>query len=294
MIEKKCTYGDTRSPIVFASGGGFPKPGSELIRELKKALDLVESPSGGCLTQKRFAELIGVPKSTINDWYHSPLPNQIKGFLSGLERLSESERTNLLRQFCRDCFRLSDHRLAHDPQSLNALINLVRKRSGLTFISSRSDSARTFLITAMGNSAGLEIRACGLDCHKPETFVPVNGVLYLNKPCSPAELGVVLHDVWPLIVDSDAQLILFNGIWSTGPEAQAKTVEMAKDHNVLVADNFGDAIPRLRDWPGVDSSLIYVDWAEREGGRLRVSIQGHSQNQTRKGDHDELGHLPKN
>lgn len=277
-MSKKCTGADTRPKTVFTSGGGFPRAGSELIRELKKALDRAESPSGGCLTQKRFAELIGLPKSTLNDWYHSPMSGQIRGFLSGLERLSQSERTNLLRQFCRNCFRLNDPRLAHDPQSVNALVNIVQKRSGLTFISSRSDSARTFLITAMGNSAGLAVRACGLDTHKPDTFVPVHGVLYLCSPCSSAELGAILRYVWASTVDSEAQLLLFNGIWSTGREAQAKTVELAKDHNVLVADDFGDVIPRLRDWPGMDSSLIYVDWAEREGGPLRVSIQGHSQN----------------
>jgi hypothetical protein len=283
MSKKKCTYGNAGSATVLALGPLFLKSGNELVRELKGALDRAEFPSGGCLTQKRFAELIGLPKSTINDWYHSPLVGQIKGFLGGLERLSELERTNLLRQFCRDCFRLNDPRLAHDPQSVSTLIHLVQQPSGLAFISSRSDSARTFLISAMGNSAGLEVRACGLDMHKPDTFVPVNGVLYLCKPCSPAEIGPILRDVWPTIADSEAQLLLFNGIWSAGPDFRVKAGEMAKDRNVLIADNFDDAIPRLRDWRGVNASLISVDWEEREGGRLRVSIQGDSQQPTWEG-----------
>ncbi|HLH56495.1 MAG TPA: hypothetical protein VKY92_23110 [Verrucomicrobiae bacterium] len=129
----------------------------------------------------------------------------------------------------------------------------------------------------MGNSAGLNLRACGLDAHKPDRFVPVNEVLYLRTSCDPAELGAILRDVWPTIADSEAQLVLFNGIWNAGPDARAKAVEMAKHRNVLIADHFGDAIPPLRDCGGVNASLISVDWEEREGGRLRVSIQSDSQ-----------------
>jgi hypothetical protein len=273
MNKKACTLGH-RPIAAVGRGPAFPRTGSEVIRGLKAALDRVECVQGGSLTQKRFAELIGMPASTINDWYNSRLVGQIKGFLCGLERLNEQERSNLLRQFCRDCFRLQDPRLGHDVKSLNTLTELVREPAGLTFITGPSDTARTFLITAMGNSAGAEIRACGLDAHRPDKFVPVSGVLYFRRSCSPVELQAIVRGVWPLVANSDAQLLILNGIWNHVPEIRTKIAELAKSQNILIADDFRNAVPRLRGWPETNTSLVLVDWAEREGGRLRVRIQG--------------------
>jgi hypothetical protein len=273
MNEKTRAFGENRPIPGVGRGPAFPRTGSEVIRGLKAALDRLECSGGGCLTQKRFAELIGMPASTINDWYNSPLISQIKGFLCGLERLNEQERLRLLRECCRDCFRLQDPRLAHDVQSLNALTELVRERAGLTFIAGPSDTARTFLITAMGNSTGGEIRACGLDAHRPDTFVPVSGVLYLRRSCTSTELPTVVRGVWPLVANSEAQLLLFNGIWRTAPDTRAKIVEMAKSRNVVVADDFGNAVPRLHGCPGIKTSLILVNWAVTEGRRLQVRLQ---------------------
>ena len=250
--------------------------GSEVIRGLKASLERVECARGERLTQKRFAELIGMPSSTINDWYKGRLVNQIKAFICGLERLSEGQRISFLRQVSRDCFRLQDPRLAHDAQSVSALAELVREPAGLTFIAGGSDTARTFLVTAMGNSAGGEIRACGLDAHLPYTFVPVSGVFYLRKSCSAVELQTLLRGVWPLLANAEAQLLLLNGIWSRVPEIHAKITELSRRRNVLVADDFGNSVPRLRDWPEVKASLIQVQCGDGEEGPFRIRIQGHA------------------
>jgi hypothetical protein len=276
MNKKTCAFG-RNSPIpALGRGPAFPRSGSEVIRGLKAALDRLECPGGGRLTQKRFAELIGMPASTINDWYNSRLVAQIKGFLCGLERLNEQERSGLLRHFCRECPRLQDPRLAHDVPSLNVLNKLVRERAGLTFIAGPSDTARTFLITAMGNSAGGEVRARGLDAHRPDTFVPVRDVLYLRRSCSPTELQALLRGIWPVVTSSEAQLLIFNGIWRQLTDVRTKIAELAKGHNVLIADDFENAVPRLRDWAEMNASLIRVQWADAEGGRLCFRVQGHA------------------
>lgn len=276
MKEKTCTGGDKILIPAIGRGPAFPKTGSEVIRGLKAAMDRAECAEGGRLTQKRFAELIGMPPTTINDWHNGRLVGQIKAFLCGLERLGEQQRTALLGQICRDCSRLQDPRFTHDVRSVSALMKLARERTGLTFISGPSDTARTLLVTAMGNSAGGEIQACGVDAHRPDTFVPVSGVLYLRRSCSTVELQAILRGVWPLLSAAEAQLLILNGIWSRVPEIRGKIPELAKRHNVLIADDFGNAVPRFRDWPEINASLIRVQLADEEGGRLRFRIRGHA------------------
>jgi len=239
-------------------------------------MDRAESPGGEGLTQKRFAELIGMAPTTINDWHNGQLVGQIRAFLCGLERLSEEQRTALLRHICRDCARLQDPRLAHDGRSVSALSGLVREPTGVTFITGPFDRARTFLVTAMANSAGGKIRACGLDAHRPDTFVPVTGVFYLRRSCSAAELQALLRRLWPLLAAAEAQLVIFNGIWNRVPEIRTKIPELAKRHNVLIADDFGNAVPRLRDWAEMNASLIRVQWLDEQGGRLGVRVLGHA------------------
>jgi hypothetical protein len=275
MNKKTCAKGKSRLLAgVFEPGPAFQKAGNEVVQGLKAALDRAECTHGGQLTQRRFAELIGIAKSTINDWYYSPLVDPIRGFLCGLERLSESERAGLLRGLCRDCFRLPDGRLAHDAQSLGALLALVNRSRGLTFISSQSDTARTWLITAMGNSAGGEVRACGIDVHSPDTFVPVSGVLYRVK-CGPlGEMRMVIREVWPVVAKSDAQLLLFNGIWVAMPELRPLIAELARDRNVIVADGFGTIVPRPSEWPKLNVSVVTVESPGGHDNRLQIRIEG--------------------
>jgi hypothetical protein len=276
MKKQTCTGGDKIPLPAIGRGPAFPKSGNQVIRGLKAAMDRAECPGCGGLTQKRFAELVGMAPTTINDWYNGQLVGPIKAFLCGLERLGEQQRTALLRQICRDCARLQDPRLAHDVQGVGVLSELVREPSGVTFITGPSDKARTFLVTAMANSAGGKIRACGLDAHRPDTFVPVCGVFYLRRSCSAVEVQALLRGVWPLLAAAEAQLLILNGIWSRVPEIRTKIPELAKRHNVLIADDFGNAVPRFRDWAGTNASLIRVQGMDEQGGRLCVRILGHA------------------
>jgi hypothetical protein len=132
----------------------YPKTGSEIVRALEAAVDEIECLPGQHLAQKRFAELVGIPKATLNDWHHGRLVEQIRRFVCALERINEPRRTAFLRQFCRECPRLQHSRLSHDPGAVRALQELVQQQLGLVFIASASEKARTLLATAMGKSAG--------------------------------------------------------------------------------------------------------------------------------------------
>jgi len=86
MKKQTCTDGHKIPLPAIGRGPAFPKTGNEVIRGLKAAVDRAECPGGGGLTQKPFAELIGMAPTTINDWHNGKLVGQIKAFLCGLER----------------------------------------------------------------------------------------------------------------------------------------------------------------------------------------------------------------
>jgi hypothetical protein len=183
MVKNQCA----ESPAILLRAPAHPMSGSEMIQHLKESLDSVECPSGEELMQKRFGEPIGAPKSTIHDWSHGRLVKPIKRFLCGLERLTEIDRSNFLRRICQPCPRLLDAAIAHDPSAVRALSALLTQPSGLTFVVG-PEAARTYVVTATGHSVAWQDRACGLDVHRPDQFVPVPGVFYLASPCSSDQL----------------------------------------------------------------------------------------------------------
>jgi transcriptional regulator with XRE-family HTH domain len=226
---------------LFQLAPAYPKNGTEVVRRLKQALDLAECLPGSELTQKQFARLLGMPKSTANDWYHSELVPQIRYFLCALERLSESSRITLLREFCRECPRLDHPRLDQGPETIALLKTALTQPTGLTLIRGESDALRTFLITAIGHSAGLLVpgkRVSGVDFHRPDLFVPVNGVLYPGRKCNSTDRAAVALSICQQIEECPAQVLLLNGVWSTLPEAQAQLLQLARHKNVILADDF--------------------------------------------------------
>ncbi len=226
---------------LFQLAPAYHKTGTEVVRKLKKILDLTECLPGACLTQKQFAGLLGMPKSTANDWYHSELAPQIRYFLCALERLPEVSRTTLLRELCRECPRLDHPRLGQAPEVIALLKTVLAQRAGLTLIQGDSDALRTFLITAIGHSAGRVIpgkRVGGVDLHRPDRFVPLHGVLYLGRGWDSTNSPAVTRSVCQQIEGCPAQLLLLNGVWSALPEAQALVLRLAGQRNVILADHF--------------------------------------------------------
>ena len=254
----------------------YPKSANEVIRQLKKAMDRVECQAGLELAQIDFGRLIGAPKSTIHDWYHGNLAAPIKHFLCALERLNENQRTELLRELCRDCPRLQHPRLAFDPQAVNSLSALLAQSTGLTFIVGAED-LQTFLITAWGNSAtrlNPSLQVCGLDLHKPDLFVPVSGVLYLGNPNDSAQVRELARSVWKQIEDSHANLVLLNRVWSAVPELRNKIVACARNRHVILADQSEAVAPMLRISNRVPTNVVTITAAPKH--QIRVVIEAAS------------------
>ncbi|MGC9944251.1 MAG: hypothetical protein ABSE48_20685 [Verrucomicrobiota bacterium] len=238
MNEKTCKKMMATAPGLFVRTPAYPKPGNEIFRKLKLLLDAAECPPGGQLLQKEFGALLGMPKSTVNDWSYSNLPPAIRFFLCALERLSEESRVAFLRAYCRGCPRLDAPRIAHDAGVLNALKALVARPTGLTFIRGDSDPDRTYLLTAIGNSARRIIpgvQMSGVDMHYPASYVPVTGLSYFGGGAD-LHQSVTLRREVHSAAKSGAQLLLFNGVWNADPEMHRLFARWSSNRHVIVAD----------------------------------------------------------
>ena len=226
----------------------YPYSGQDIVRRLKAAIDTTENPGGPGLEQKQVADLIGIPRSTLNDWLHDDQVEPIKRFLSGLERLSEENRIKFLRSFCRHCPRLEDPQISHDQQAVAVIEDLIQRGPGITVITGPSDSARTYLLTAIGNSFAARFSTTGFDVHRPMHFAPVPGVYYPATDVLAGTLPSLLATVWPKMAGSKGSMILLNGIWNRIPNHHHRIFKLATKNHVLIADDFtgGQSIRKNR------------------------------------------------
>lgn len=210
--------------------------GSEIFRRLMLSVERAEGLSIGRLTQKQFGKLIGMPRSTVHDWYHGSLAPEIRHLICAFERISEASRLELLRAWCRKCPRLEDPRLAHDLKALNSLKGLAARSTGLTIVRGASDITRTFLLTALGHSAENAAPGAGVsgvDLHGAFMFVPVSGVLYLRSPAGLAQAAGLLNGLLDGMGQSTAQLLLLNGVWEAFPSARDSIIQLAQSRHVI-------------------------------------------------------------
>jgi len=259
---------------IWLNSPACPKTANEVIRRIKLVMDEADRPPGHALTQKEFGRLIGAPRSTIHDWYHGNLAAPIEHFLCAMERLSEIQRTELLRKLCRDCPRLQHPRLVHDPQAVNSLSGLLMRPLGLFVITGPTDALRTFLITALGNSAPLMVTTktiTGMDMHRPDSFVPVPGVLYFRNPNDSQQKKQLIQEQWKGMEDSSADVFLFNGVWTMVPELRGKIVELAKRRSVFLADEFDGSFPARGEARDMVATFICCDL--RPNNQIGVRIE---------------------
>jgi hypothetical protein len=241
-------------------------------------MDEADRPPGHALTQKEFGRLIGAPRSTIHDWYHGKLVAPIEHFLCVMERLYEIQRTELLRELCRDCPRLQHPRLAHDPQAVNSLRGLITEANGMVRLVGSDDPLRTFLLTAIGNSLPQLLptkSVCGLDVDKPDSFVPVVGVRYFSDPTDLVRVKQIVRERWKEIAGSPGDCVLLNRVWSILPELRDRIMLLAKNRTVIVADDFDDHLSTPKESQDFTISIVRTTSTGPKGPiRIRVEAGG--------------------
>jgi hypothetical protein len=195
-----------------------------------------------------------------------------------MERLTEQQRHELIDNVCREYPTLRHRKLGHDFVACSHLATLLRQPSGLTFIQGGPEHMRTFLLTALGNSAGsLDLKesspVAGIDIHRPDYFVPVSGLIYFNNLLLSTEIEREFKRSWPDVCALKPRLVLLNTVWSKIPAMQPAIIDAAGHAHVVVADAFGPkSIERPTHFPG-PVHLVTVSPAREQPHWIRVVIQ---------------------
>jgi len=217
----------------------YPQRSYQLLDDLHQRLNLSH---GYVLKSNRLSELLGLPKSTFSNWSSHSRNRAVRVVIGLLERLTESEQHAFLRQHCRVLPTIEHGAVAHEPTVVEQLRNLMHRTQGLTLITGKSEFARTFVLSALGQSfprEDLEHQpANGLICKSPGQLVPIEGVHYLRTGLATERIKFHFDRLWSKIQISDSQLILLDGIWTRLPEKRASILQLARTRHVLVADDF--------------------------------------------------------
>ena len=247
---------------------------TKLLLNLKAQLGQVEGQS---LSFDDWAQITGRPANTIASWCAGGAAHQLEVLLASMERLTEAERHRLINEACRDYPTLRHPKLAHDFVACSHLATLLRQPSGLTFIQGAPEHMRTFVLTALGHSAGsLDLKkrpVTGVDTHRAEGFVPVIGMIYLENLLRPVEIAHQFNRLWPTVRAKKAHLVLLNGIWRSVPTLQPDIMDAARTSHIIVADGVALTPGSLTNRVPTPAHLITVSPTRERPEWIRIEIQ---------------------
>ena len=247
----------------------YHRTGPDALRHLKKVVDMAECGPGQKLPQKAFGELMGVPPSSINDWFETGLPPQIQALVCGLERLPETDWLLFLREFCRECPRLEHPTLGRDAEAIRSIKELLARAASLMLISGSLPGDRTLFWHVLGNSSrrfGPMRRISGLDVTGPTKFSPVPGVFYLRRALELDQRHQVASEMWPVLKQAACEVMVLNGVISALPEILPELVKISKERLVILADDFSSGLPKC------NATIVSVTRDQGRPSLLRLSI----------------------
>lgn len=209
---------------------------TKLLQAAWMAIESIEMRNIGQAERCRY---LGIAPGTWINWTNKGTQlTQIEAMLRLLERLPDCGRNELISRFGRLYPTIESTHLNHEFATRSQLRHLLHHRHGLSFIQGASDSARTFVVTALGHSMKHrwpKAAINGVDVHSTDWLVPVEGVAYLSSPNSKRELVERVTKVWPK--SEDAVLVILNGVWNCLPDLQREIVSRGKRQHVIVADS---------------------------------------------------------
>jgi hypothetical protein len=235
------------------------------MRRLKVELEKGRSAPLSFETLARFS---GSSPSTAFDRLHREHQPQVEALLSLVERLPEQVRFNVISEVCRCHPDVQHRRIAFDPTQSTSLKLALKQPTGLTVVQGANPGARTFVVTALANEAGLKKRIAGFDVHYPDWFVEADGVRYWD-----GLIGADRMESWVrahLDEASESQVVIWNGIWSLCPDLQATIVGLAVDRHVIVADELQFGLQQLTR---MASPAQIVDVTQEPDDRIRLLVR---------------------
>lgn len=249
---------------------------THLLRSLAGSLG---GRGGRVATYVDMEQWTGVPQGTLTDWFGNRGRPTADFLLQLLERLAEPARHGTIDLACKTFPKLEGKRLVCDATTISQLKTIACQMNGLTFITGTeaTDEARTYLLTALGNTfldhTERPRRISGIDAHKPDWFVPLPGVNYLQNRMNPAHLREAVQELWPDICAGKNHLVVLNRIWSAAPNFQRDIKALANDNNVVVADANVPDLLQLRRSKLWRAHLISVTEDPKSKQNILVTIQ---------------------
>ena len=265
------TINKSNTANAFVADPSFPRERlKKLLLNLKAGL---ARWTGQPLSFDDWGRLTGRPGNTLASWCDDGSAHQLQALMASLERLSQSQRHQLIDEACRMHPTLHHPKLAHDFVLVSCLAKLLTKPVGFTAIQGSPAHMRAFLLTALGNSFELSEPAgngtAGIDVHRPDDFTPVLGVAYLNNPLRATEVAQQIEQAWQEVSKVKARLFLFNEVWSKVPALQPEIMALARRAHVVAADSsFNGAIKRVQ----ASVHVLTVSAARENPGWIRVDI----------------------
>jgi hypothetical protein len=252
-------------------------PGERIIKLLLDLKTLLGQAAGQPFSYEHWGQLTGRPPNTIASWSAGSAAHQLQVLLASLERLTPTQRQELIDAACRDYPTLGHPKLAHDFVACSYLATLLGQATGFTVVQGGPEHLRTFLVTALGHWFGLpnpnQVAVAGVDIHRPDTFVPVLGLVYLDNLLQGAQIQREVHRLWPSIRATGARLMLLNGIWRKVPELQPEIIAAARESHVVVAEALALKPVDLSNRVPGPTHLITVSPAREQPQWLHVDIQ---------------------
>jgi hypothetical protein len=204
----------------------LPISPNELFRRLKELLG----------SYRDLKKITGIEISTLESWCISAPLDQVRTLLRLLSAIPDSERHSLVDSATLSLPRLDHRFLTGDQMTSAALRRIARKETGMTIVESESDYLRTFLATAIANSAVKhKLAVYGYDVHRPDWFAPVEGVNYLSI----AENHSRIRETAQLKLNAPAgsHVVFLNGLWAHMEEQRrSEILRFTENYHLILCD----------------------------------------------------------
>lgn len=248
----------------------LPFTGRQLFGQLRHKLREVHRRE---MTFHELAWMMGTPVSTTHHWFEVKPPRPVLSFMSLLEYLSPTQRMEFIESHCRTLPTLEHSKLRISPVKRAYLYQLRAKELGMTIISGSLDSSRTFLLTAVGHSLPLNCiksgNLLGLDLHRPDAFVPIQSVCYIDGTQNVAAVRAAAAKIWPRILTSKSPAVLLNGVWSELPELRSDILRLTERKHVILADHM---MPTRAEAKGICPEIHFVTISQCKNDPERIRI----------------------
>jgi hypothetical protein len=231
----------------------------------------LKAAHGEDLTYAQVADQIMTVRSTYHRWCRDVGVEHLRILTSLMELLTAEERMSFWGSVCRDRPSLRHPRLAHDANGIARLHAVLSKPNGITVITGPG-SAATFVLTAFGIEFRRQDRShravAGLSVHPPHTTIPVPGVHYLPPLTSRQEQLRLVREIWPLLDQSDAPVVLLDAV----PDLVTEVLALARRKHVIMSLAQVPEWPPSRRFPAETAHHVTVSTSPHPSAPIEVKV----------------------